>query len=215
MRNATVLLLFAALLVGCANGQQADGEVEESEPVLGSDEDPRGALAPEQEEFWANLAKYCGQAFPGHAAVIIDGDARRDSLYAGRDMIAHFRQCFDDELRIPGHIDDDRSRTWIVTRVDGGLDLRHDHREEDGSDASNTMYGAATEDAGTPLRQDFTRGEGEGGWVLEYVPGERFSYGNRTEDEWLVRFDFDLADPIDPPPPPWGYEDEEAHPPPG
>ncbi len=213
MRNATIIL-FLAFAVGCESEPENTEEPGGNGSMAATSEEVSVALAPEQEEFWENLAKYCGQAFPGHAAVIIEGDARRDSLYGGRAMVAHFRQCFEDELRIPGHIDDDRSRTWIVTRVDGGLDLRHDHRERDGSDASNTMYGAATSDGGTPIRQDFTRGEGEGGWVLEYVPGERFSYGNRTEGEWLVRFDFDLTDPVDPPPPPWGYEQEEAHPPP-
>jgi len=202
-------ILWVVLLAACAGG-------DEPPPPAGAGPDATASapapLAPEQEAFWNNLSAHCGRAYPGYAAVIVPGDARRDSLYAGKEMVAHFRQCFDDRLLIPGHIGDDRSRTWILSRVDGGLDLRHDHRNPDGTDASNTMYGASTIDAGMPLRQDFVRVEGVGRWVLELVPGERFSYGNHNDQEWLVRFDFDLTRPIDPPPAPWGYEDTEPVP---
>lgn len=209
------LILVAALSAGCSNGEseapEADAASEQADaPVATEAAGFEADLPPEQQEFWANLEAHCGNAYSGHAEIIREGDARRDSLYAGYEMVAHFRQCFDDELRMPGHIGDDRSRTWILTRVNGGLDLRHDHREEDGSDSEGTMYGASTANAGTPFRQEFVRANGSSGyWVLEMVPDERFSYGNHSGDEWLVRFDFDLSESIDSPPPPWGYEETE------
>lgn len=198
------ILALGVLAVACADPDTPEPETPEAET-------PATAIAPEQEEFWANLEAYCGQAFAGEATNMREGDTRRRELYEGRAMVAHFRQCLDDELRMPAHIDDDRSRTWLLTRVDGGLDLRHDHRRPDGTDDDQTMYGAATSEPGTPLRQEFTREGQQGYWVFELVPGERFSYGNHTGEEYLVRFDFDLTEPVDPPPAPWGWEDTEAH----
>ncbi len=209
------LILVAVLAAGCGNGEAPMPESEVAPDVAEAPADvpaARADLPVEQQQFWANLEEHCGKAYPGYAAIIREGDTRREGLYAGYEMVAHFRQCFDDEIRIPGHIGEDRSRTWIMTPINGGLDLRHDHRDPDGSSSENTMYGASTSEAGTPLRQEFTR-DGPGYWVLEMVPGERFSYGNHDGEEWLVRFDFDLSQPMDPPPPPWGYEDTEpTHP---
>jgi len=208
-------LMVAALLAGaCSNGEaRAPATDRSGAPATSEVPAALAELPPEQQEFWANLEQHCGNAYPGYAAIIREGDTRRADLYAGYQMVAHFRQCFEAELRIPGHIGEDRSRTWILTPVNGGLDLRHDHREPDGSSSGNTMYGAGTSDPGTPLRQEFTREAERGYWVLEMVPGERFSYGNHDGDEWLVRFDFDISNPIDLPPPPWGYEDTTPHPP--
>ena len=214
MRCASGLIGLVMVVAGCGEGEAPSPEEAGMDgiPQEGAEE-ARADLPPEQREFWANLEEHCGRAYAGEAGIIREGDARRDSLYAGYDMVAHFRQCLAGELRIPGHIGDDRSRTWILTPDNGRLDLRHDHRQEDGTDDETTMYGAATEDPGTPLRQEFTR-DGDGYWVLEMVPEEdRFSYGNHDGEEWLVRFDFDLSQPVDIPPPPWGYEDTEPYPP--
>lgn len=217
MRKRTMgcWVLLAGMAAACGDGEAPPPEVDpEAALEVGEEGVPaaRASLPSEQQEFWANLEEHCGMAYPGHAGIIREGDARRDSLYAGYEMVSHFRQCFDDELRIPGHIGEDRSRTWILTVVNGGLDLRHDHREEDGSDSEVTMYGASTAEPGSPLRQEFVR-DGPGYWVLELAPEEnRFSYGNHDGEEWLVRFDFDLGEPVAPPPPPWGYEDTEPYP---
>jgi hypothetical protein len=212
------LMLAALLAAACGDGEApapaTNAAVDQTEaPAIGEVSAARAGLPPEQQEFWANLEEHCGNAYPGYAAIIREGDTRREGLYGGYEMVAHFRQCFEDELRVPGHIGEDRSRTWILTPVNGGLDLRHDHREPDGSSSENTMYGASTSDPGTPLRQEFTREGQSGYWVLEMVPGERFSYGNHDGDEWLVRFDVDIREPIDLPPPPWGYEETKPYPP--
>ena len=200
-----ILLMAAFIWMGCEDEQFADDDMTVDDQEQTADRD----LPQEQEEFWSNLEEHCGKAYAGEAQDMREDDTRRHDLYQDKPMVAHFRQCLDDELRIPGHIAEDRSRTWLLTKVDGGLDLRHDHREEDGSDSDNTMYGASTVDAGTSLRQEFVREEGSGYWVLELEPGERFIYGNYDGEEWLVRFVFDLNEEVDPPPAPWGYEDTE------
>jgi hypothetical protein len=41
-------------------------------------------------------------------------------------------------------------------------------------------------------------------------PRERFAYQLvRTGEEWVVRWEFDLTETVEPPPAPWGYEDTE------
>ena len=42
-------------------------------------------------------------------------------------------------------------------------------------------------------------------WTVEIVPGEMFAYAlRRTESDRRFRVEFDLTNPIDTPPPPWG-----------
>jgi hypothetical protein len=88
------------------------------------------------------------------------------------------------------------------------LELRHDHRHEDGSEASNTWYGAATPDFGTAHRQDFVseRNGVRSGWRVEIMPGEHFTYGTTRNGEWRHHLEFDLTMPVAAPPMPWGHE---------
>jgi len=165
-------------------------------------------LPAEQEAFWSNLAQHCGQAFAGRFARLPDGSA---AFTGEEELVVHFRECGEERLRLPFHVDQDRSRTWIFTRTTAGLDLRHDHRLENGSpDPVNTWYGAPTWESGTANQQEFLREHlsDEGirtGWRVEIVPGERYTYGTIRDGEWNFRADFDLSAPIDPPPAPWGH----------
>lgn len=164
----------------------------------------------EQQAFWEALEGLCGGAFPGK---LIDAPTDDDWWEAER-VVMHVRECHDDEIRIPLHIDDDRSRTWVVTRTDAGLQLKHDHRLEDGTpDEANTDYGGHTEDAGSRWRQtfpadDYSVGEVPGRatqfWYLELRPEQDFVYGLLRQETGLhYRVVFDLATPVEEPPPPW------------
>lgn len=160
-----------------------------------------------QRAFWANLSAHCDRAFEGG----LISRPETDRLFRGDEvMTAHFRECGPDEIRIPFHVEDNRSRTWILTWTDdgAGLDLRHDHRHEDGTPEENTMYGASTVDLGTHSRQEFIRETDSGvaaGWRIEILPGDRYTYGTIRDGEWVYRIDFDLNREVDPPPPPWGH----------
>ena len=52
----------------------------------------------------------------------------------GQRLVMHVRDCSADEVRIPFWVGEDHSRTWVVTRTETGLRLKHDHRHEDGSE---------------------------------------------------------------------------------
>src|SRR3546814_20143598 len=94
------------------------------------------------------------------------------------------------ELRVPFHVGDDHSRTWVITRTADGLRLKHDHRHADGSEDVLTMYGGDTDAPGSAVRQEFPVDaesialfEREGSeasvtntWAMEVEPGARVLY---------------------------------------
>jgi hypothetical protein len=168
------------------------------------------------EQFYNALAQHCGNAYPGGLTLEPPGD---EMLTGTELLIVHFRECDDEQLKLPFHIeleeeeDWDRSRTWIFTKHEDGLEIRHDHRKPDGSDDEVTMYGGFTVGEGTAVRQEFQsveRTEETGifrGWRIEIVPGERYTYGTIRGEEWSWRVDFDLTEPLEElPPAPWGHE---------
>ncbi|TVQ27730.1 MAG: hypothetical protein EA370_17630, partial [Wenzhouxiangella sp.] len=45
-------------------------------------------------------------------------------------------------------------------------------------------------------------------WLMEVHPGEKFIYYVRRQaTERYYHVEFDLREPVDPPPPPWGWKD--------
>ena len=185
------------------------------------------ALPATQEAFWDNLTSHCGNTYMGELA---SSDARDEDM-AGQRMQAHWAQCSDSRVAIAFHIEDDdapggwdRSRTWVITRGEDGLRLKHDHRHEDGSEDAVTQYGGDTLSAGTARVQDFpvdaysiAMFEREGldvsltnAWRVEVspadAPGAMFAYQltRRNDPTRLFRVEFDANDPVDTPPPAWG-----------
>ena len=186
---AVVLLVLLAVLPGC------------------SPDSP----FPEQEVFWDRLQDLCGQAFEGH---VMEAPPE-DGWWEAERFVMHVRHCGPEEVRIPLHVDDDRSRTWVVTRTGEGLRLNHDHRLEDGTpDAANTDYGGDTRLPGSVWRQEFPAdgfsveavpARASQLWYLEIRPEETFVYGLRREETGLrYRVEFDLTRPVETPPAPWG-----------
>lgn len=169
-----------------------------------------------QAQFFARLTTLCGQAFEGR---VVSQPTAADSGFAGKSMVMHVRECSRDTLRIPFHVGEDRSRTWVITRTSNGLRLKHDHRHPDGSEDSQTQYGGDTSAPGTASRQEFpadayskalfVRGNipqsASNVWALELLPlpGAVFAYELRRPDRHF-RVEFDLTRPVAVPPGPWG-----------
>jgi hypothetical protein len=172
----------------------------------------RGADAP-GDRFFANLSTLCGKAYRGR---MVSQDAA-DNDMAGKALVMHVRECSADTIRIPFHVGDDRSRTWVVTRTSRGLRLKHDHRHGDGSVDEVSQYGGDTATAGTATRQEFPtdaltrqlfRQAGitaslDNVWAVEADPGRLFAYELRRPQRFF-RVEFDLSQPVEAPPPPWG-----------
>jgi hypothetical protein len=187
------LLSAVLLLAGCGHG------------IVPGAADRLDAPATAQDAFWRNLQTLCGHAAEGRLLRAPAGDTQIDP---GARLVVHFWECGEDELRFPLHVDDNRSRTWVFIRHADALELRHDHRHPDGSEESNSWYGASTMSPGTATRQEFVspRNGVLGGWRVEIEPGRRYTYGTIREGEWRHHLEFDLTRPLQPPPLPWGYE---------
>ncbi|WP_426266653.1 hypothetical protein [Sphingomonas sp. LHG3443-2] len=166
-----------------------------------------------QDAFFAQIASLCGKAFEGR---IVSPPVPADASFAGKRLVMHVRDCTADTIRIPFHVGEDRSRTWVITRTPSGLRLKHDHRHEDGSEDAQTQYGGDTVSAGTTTRQEFPadaysrelfiRGNipqsTTNVWAMEVTP-TLFAYELRRPSRFF-RVDFDLGRPVTPPAPPWG-----------
>ena len=169
--------------------------------------------------FLAALATQCGKAYAGRITANQPASTTPDA-FEGKALVMHVRGCDDParEIRVPFHVGDDHSRTWVVTRTAAGLRLKHDHRHEDGSPDAVTMYGGDTVDAGTAQRQAFPvdaesvamfKREGlnaslNNTWAMELVPAKTFVYELSRPNGRLFRVEFDLTTPVALPPAPWG-----------
>lgn len=180
------------------------------------------ATAPEanpQSQFFDRVASLCGQAFEGRVVADTPAPSGPDPFASGP-LVMHVRECSAREIRIPFHVGNDRSRTWVLTRTADGLRLKHDHRHEDGSEDALTQYGGDTASTGTASRQafpvdaesraTFTREGREVSntnvWAIEIEPGRTFVY-ELARPQRLFRVEFDLTRPVAPPPAPWGASD--------
>lgn len=195
--RGSVLVMVAAVACGGSDAEQAAGP----EP---------------QQVWWERVQELCGQAFAGE---MVRYDPDLDTGWLDRDVIMHVRECSDDEIRIPLHVGDDRSRTWVLTRTEDGLRLKHDHRHEDGTEDESTWYGGHAVASGTETRQEFPADDYsrdlflaqdhpdgvDNVWIMEVHPGDRFVY-NLTRPNRDFAAEFDLTDPVEPPPAPWGVE---------
>lgn len=168
-----------------------------------------------QGRFFANLRALCGQAFAGR---VVSTDAA-DAAFANAQLVMHVRTCSNDEIRVPFHVGENRSRTWVITRTATGLLLKHDHRHEDGSPDALTQYGGDTATQGSTERQEFPADDfskslfvennipqsAANVWALEVHPSRLFAYELRRPNRHF-RVEFDLTAPVPAPPPPWGAD---------
>lgn len=171
---------------------------------------------PPPDAFLATLAAHCGQAFAGR---IVANEPRAESdPFENQSLVMHVRTCEPNRVLVPFHVGGNRSRTWILTRTAGGLQLEHDHRHADGSEDALTMYGGATSGPGTPTRQEFpadafsrelferrqTPASVKNTWAMEIVARRVFAY-ELTRPGRRFRVEFDLSVPVPAPPAPWGH----------
>ena len=104
-----------------------------------------------QRAFFENLKRLCGQQFEGETAFPLD----KEHPLAGKRLVMSVGTCREKEIRIPFHVGEDKSRTWVLTLTDAGLLFKHDHRHADGTPDKITMYGGLAAPSGTQYTQSF------------------------------------------------------------
>lgn len=164
-------------------------------------------------QFWQTLSNYCGQAFEGEVITV----PANDTTFAGKKLVMHVRSCEPNRIRIPFHVGENYSRTWILSLHDSLIQLKHDHRHEDGSEDRVTQYGGMSTNTGSKTTQYFPADQFtvnllpaavSNVWWIDLVAGEYFTYNLRrigTDRQYSIRFN--LKKPNGTPPAPWGWKD--------
>lgn len=115
-----------------------------------------------RDAFMATLKNLCGQRFEGGEVYAINPN----SEFAGKKISTEV-VCSANDVRMPVQVGEDRSRTWIFTRPQAGLELRHDHRHADGTPDKVTMYGGMAQAGGSARSQAFLADD----YTARLVPG--------------------------------------------
>lgn len=163
------------------------------------------------QKFWETLKNHCGKAYEGKLV-----SPESDPRFAGR-LVMHVRACEEESIRIPFFVGDDRSRSWVLTMDEAGLiQLKHDHRHDDGSEDQVTQYGGKASNTGSATTQFFPADQftanllpaavGNVWWIT--ADETSFTYNlRRLGSPTLFSVRFDLTQSVEIPPAPWGWKD--------
>ncbi|HZH69033.1 MAG TPA: hypothetical protein VFD80_01105 [Flavobacteriaceae bacterium] len=206
MKNLVYYLSIVFFCVSCQPKEEKAPLVPKSEEKVDTVVTPTGL-----DKFWEALSAYCGKAFEGE---LVSAPANDD--FAGKKLVMHLLSCNDEFILIPFNVGENRSRTWILRRDGDRVELKHDHRNEDGSDDEITMYGGTSTNSGLPHIQVFPADQ----QTLEMIPAAAtniwwitlkdnvYTYNLRragSDREFSVAFD--LSKEVEIPEPSWGWEE--------
>lgn len=163
-------------------------------------------------QFWNQLQQLCGKSFEGKLIV-----PENDPQFGGKALVMHVRSCSDTVIKIPFFVGDDKSRTWVLTYTNGLIELKHDHRHEDGSPDATTMYGGTASNRGKANAQMFPADA----FTTQLIPAAatnvwwitlsdtEFTYNlKRVDTPRQFTIAFDLNKTIQNPGSPWGWTDD-------
>ena len=176
------------------------------QPVFAQNENLSGETI-----FFNSLQKLCGKAFAG----VVAAAPAEDTTFKNKELIMHVRACEKDRIQIPFFVGADKSRTWVLTKKNNRILLKHDHRHEDGSFDKITNYGGLTVNAGSATNQIFPADQETVAilpaafgnvWWIEIIDGKHFTYNlRRIGTERYFSIKFDLSKEVPAPSAPWGW----------
>lgn len=157
-----------------------------------------------QKEFLSHYSEYCGYAYEGTTNFV---DLSSGYIFEDATLTMILSECDENEVRIPFHVDEDTSRTWIVKMTPQGLHLSHDHRYPDGTQHDQNFYGGYADSEGSASKQYFpadhrtieerpTRAANR--WAKEIdTENDKYFYRLYLNDELRLEAEFDLSQPIE------------------
>ncbi len=204
IQRSILLLTLAACFVGCALATGGNASTES--PELASVKQETAA-----DLFWARLKGFVGKTFEGQ---LVNAPANDD--FAGKKMVMHILYGDDETILIPFNVGENRSRTWVFKKKSGRIELKHDHRMENGQPDEITHYGGTTTNEGTTTMQVFPADQetltsipaafSNVWWVR--LDSTSFTYNlRRMGTDRLFTVTFDVTKAIEAPDPSWGWED--------
>lgn len=191
-----VLSIMMLMITGCGaeeDTSSTDELTEAAEAVVDPHED--------QIAFLNTLRSLCGAEYTGEVAFTNDPE----SEFIGKELKMIIDTCDTNEVRIPFHVGQDMSRTWVLTFTEeDGLLLKHDHRHPDGTPEEPTMYGGYATNDGSPYRQHFPADDETAAmlpeastnvWTMEIDREEMlFIYNLTRNDAPRFRAEFDMSE---------------------
>lgn len=156
---------------------------------------------------------FCGRAFA--ASIVADN---QPSPAWDHPLIVHIRDCEDSVIRMPLHVGEDRSRTWVLTLHEGFIDFQHIHLHEDASPDAVSPYGGKTLTPGTESSQDFPADDASKAlfianglnvsvdniWSIDF-PDENTLRYRLSRPGRVFEVHADLGQPVPVPPSAWGF----------
>jgi hypothetical protein len=165
------------------------------------------------QQFWKQLEKHCGKSYEG----IITAGGKEGDGFTGQKLVMQVLDCKTGVIKIPFYVGENKSRTWILTKQDDRLSLKHDHRHKDGSPDSITYYGGTASNSGAAGMQVFPADQ-ETCSLLPYACGnvwwvtineQTFTYNlRRIGSDRLFTVSFNLEKPVIFNDRPWGWADK-------
>lgn len=206
--NRHIALVSAALLVFTVVSNESVNAAE-NQPAAA----PSLHQAQPQAAFMQAFEPFCGHAYS--ARIVQDSAPSPDWDHP---LVVHIRDCEDTVIRMPLHVGDDRSRTWVLTLHPEFIDFQHYHLHADGSPDDVSPYGGQTLDAGTATRQSFPVDEASKAlfiangldvsvtntWTIDFPDAQTMRY-QLSRPGRLFEVEVDLSQSIPLPPPAWGY----------
>jgi len=202
MKNLLPLLAFLLLFASCSQQPQISTTNTSTSTAAVPQEQPQYPISASQQAFYTNLSKLCGKSFRGTTVF----PASDKDPFAGKELTMHVTTCSDTTIRIPFHVGEDKSRTWVIRKMEEGLQLKHDHRHEDGTPDEVTMYGGVAPETGSANELRFPAdaftaqlipAAATNEWTLLLSPdGKTFSYILKRDNQLRFRADFDLTQPL-------------------
>jgi len=148
--------------------------------------------------FRENLEPLCGKTFTGKLVYPEEGR----EPFSSNPLSMTVAACTPDTVKIPFHVGNDRSRTWVLSFTEDGLQLKHDHRHEDGTPDDVTNYGGLASSESTAWEVHFPADDE----TAEMLPRAKnnvwtmaidrdakiFSYILSVDGKKAVQVDFDI-----------------------
>ncbi len=164
------------------------------------------------DSFWVALKKHCGKTYEGK----ITAGGREGDGFTGQRLVMQVKACELNRIRIPFFVGNDKSRTWVLTREEAVVKLKHDHRHEDGTPDRITQYGGTASNTGSKEQQVFPADQetcdlisyacGNVWWIT--LTDKVFTYNlRRVGSDRLFTVSFDLSNQVSTDFVPWGWKE--------
>lgn len=205
MKKQLIVIVALSFLISANARFKNDERNSNAEKAIILENDSTAAKA-----FWKNLKALSGKAFEGQ---LVSPPANDD--FAGKKLVMHVLFVNDETILIPFNVGENRSRTWILNYKNGRIELKHDHRHDDGSMDKVTMYGGTSTNSGTQNMQVFPADQetvdvipaafSNVWWIT--VDGTAYTYNlRRLGSDRVFTVSFDLTKEVEIPMPSWGWE---------